>query len=55
MEQSQTNGYLIVKGLFDPQDDLEPVVKEYEGVLDNLANELHAKCAIKGTYADVVY
>jgi hypothetical protein len=49
------HGYLIVRGLFDPQEDLEPVVREYEGVLDNLANELYAKGEITSTYAELPF
>ena len=33
-------GYVLVKGIFDPEKDIDPVIEEYKGVLDNLAQDL---------------
>ncbi len=51
----QEQGFLIVRGLFDRQRDLAPVIAEYEGVLDSLAHELFARGEIKSTYADLPF
>jgi len=53
--QFQREGYLVVEGLFHPQADIEPIIEEYKGVLDNLAGELYAKGDISSTYADLPF
>jgi hypothetical protein len=51
VEQFHREGYLLVEGLFDPQEDIEPIIEEYKGVLDNLASELYASCASRASSA----
>ena len=46
VEQFHEEGYLIVENLFDPVQDLDPVMAEYAAVLDKLAMELYAKAAL---------
>jgi phytanoyl-CoA hydroxylase len=53
--QFRREGYLVVPGLFDPPADLDPLIHEYEGVLDNLAHELFAQGQITSTYADLEF
>lgn len=48
-------GYLVVKGLLDPEADLDPVIGEYEGVLDRLATELHQQGRIASTYPELPF
>ncbi len=48
-------GFLLIEGLLDPAADLDPILAEYEGVLDQLANELHAEGALDSTYADLPF
>jgi phytanoyl-CoA hydroxylase len=55
VEQFRREGYLLVEGLFDPAEDLDPVIEEYKGVLNNLANELYARGEISSTYADLPF
>ncbi len=55
LDQFHRDGYLIVKQLFDPQADLDPIVQEYHGVLERLADELYTKGEIKSTYADLPF
>lgn len=43
-------GFLVVKGLLDPERDLDPVIMEYEGVLDQLASELFEGGELKSRY-----
>lgn len=49
------HGYVVVKGLLDPETDLDPIIREYAGVLDNLANEPYAEGTISSTYADLPF
>jgi len=53
--QFRREGYLLVKGLLNPVEDLDPVYREYAGVLDNLAKLLYDKGEISSTYADLPF
>jgi ectoine hydroxylase-related dioxygenase (phytanoyl-CoA dioxygenase family) len=55
IEQFHRDGYLVVEDLLDPARDLDPVIAEYEGVLDRLAAELFAAGAISSTYAELPF
>jgi phytanoyl-CoA hydroxylase len=55
IEQFRTDGYLVVEGLLDPERDLDPVIAEYEGVLDRLATELFESGVISSTYAGLPF
>ncbi|MCF7688375.1 MAG: phytanoyl-CoA dioxygenase family protein [Cephaloticoccus sp.] len=48
----QREGFLVVRNYLDPREDLDPIIREYEGVLNTLAEELHARGEIKSTHAD---
>jgi hypothetical protein len=48
-------GYVVAEGLLDPAADLDPIIREYEGVLNNLAEELYARGRIASTYADMPF
>ena len=48
----EEEGYLVRRDFFNPEVDLDPVIEEYEGVLDRLAERLLAKGEIKSVYAD---
>ena len=49
--QFRTEGYLVLRDFLDPVADLDPIIAEYEGVLDRLADELHSRGEIKSTHA----
>lgn len=53
--QFRREGYLLVKGLLNPAEDLDPVYHEYAGVLDDLAKLLYDKSEISPTYADLPF
>jgi phytanoyl-CoA hydroxylase len=55
VEQFHREGYLLVENLFDPETDIDPIIEEYKGVLDNLASELYANREISSTYADLPF
>ena len=55
LSQFKEEGYVVVRGLFDPKEDLDPVIHEYEGVLDTLARELYAQGRIASTYPELPF
>ena len=55
VDQFETEGYLVVEDLLDLKKDLDPVIAEYETVLDRLAQELFDSGAIGSTYAGLPF
>lgn len=55
IKQFNREGFLVVEDLLDPVRDLDPVIAEYEIVLDRLANELFAAGSISSTYSDLPF
>ncbi|MDA1256990.1 MAG: phytanoyl-CoA dioxygenase family protein [Chloroflexi bacterium] len=55
LEQFHREGYLLVEDLFDPAEVLDPMIDEYEGVLDRLAYELHESGAIQSRYENLEF
>jgi ectoine hydroxylase-related dioxygenase (phytanoyl-CoA dioxygenase family) len=55
LTQFEEEGYLVVRGLFDPIQDLDPVIAEYHGVLDNLAQDLYDQSVIGSTYDELPF
>jgi phytanoyl-CoA hydroxylase len=47
----EEEGYLIVEDLLDPLTDIQPVLNEYEEVLDAIAEDLYREGAIRSTYS----
>ncbi len=55
IEHFEEEGYLLVEGLLDPVADLDPIIDEYKGVLNRLAQELYAAGRISSTYEDLPF
>ncbi|GAB3756591.1 phytanoyl-CoA dioxygenase family protein [Microlunatus parietis] len=55
LDHFETEGFLLKRGLLDPAADLAPVLSEYAGVLDGLAEQLHADGMISSTYAELPF
>jgi hypothetical protein len=55
LEQFQREGYLLVENLFDPVADIDPIIEEYHGVLDRLADQLFAQGKLSSTHADLPF
>lgn len=53
--QFEEEGYVVVDDVFDPGREFDPVLREYDGVLDRLATELAASGAIRSTYSDLAF
>ena len=43
VRQFHEEGYFLVEDLFDPDLDIKPIMDEYAGVLDNLAERSHSR------------
>lgn len=50
IEHLENEGYVVVKGLFSPQRDLEPIRQEYAEVLERLADILHRQRLVTSRY-----
>jgi phytanoyl-CoA hydroxylase len=55
VEQFHEDGYLKVEDLLDPVEDLDPIIEEHKGVLDQLAQDLVDQGEISDTYADLPF
>jgi phytanoyl-CoA hydroxylase len=55
IELFRNEGFLVVDDLLDPARDLDPVIAEYQGVLDRLAHELFTAGTISSTYAELPF
>lgn len=55
VKQFEEEGYLLVEGVLDPVQDLDPAIAEYSGVLDNLTQELYERGDITSRYEDLPF
>ena len=55
MEQFETDGYVVVRGFLDPAVHIDPVMGEYETVLDRLARALYAQDKIESLHKDLPF
>ena len=53
--QFAQEGYLVVENVLDPARDIGPVMAEYGGVLDRLADELLARGEIRSAHRDLPF
>ena len=51
----EDQGYLMVRGLLDQEEVLDPVIEEYGTVLDQLAEELYLAGNIESKYEDLPF
>jgi hypothetical protein len=49
LSKFEDEGYLVIRDFFDPATDLDPIITEYTGVLDRLAQRLFAAGEINST------
>lgn len=52
LETFDEQGFLVVENVFDPANDLDPVVHEYEALLDERVREWYAAGLLPSTFAD---
>lgn len=53
--QFEDQGYLVVEQLFDPVADLDPIIEEYKGVLNRLAEDLFEKGEITALHDELPF
>ncbi len=49
------DGYLVLRGLFDPERDLAPIRAEYESLLDSVAARLESEGVVSSTYPNLPF
>ena len=55
LEHFEHFGFVTAEGVLDPEEIIDPVIEEYAGVLDNLADELYEDGKISSKYEDVEF
>ena len=55
LEEFQREGYLLIDGLFDPAETLDPILEEYAGVLHRLAEKLQAAGELASAYRELPF
>lgn len=55
VEQFKKQGYLLVEDVFDPEQDLDPIIEEYKSVLERLAQELYERGEISSLYTELPF
>jgi phytanoyl-CoA hydroxylase len=55
LETFNKQGFLVVENVFDPERHLDPVVAEYEALLDNLAERWHAEGTLRSTFRELPF
>lgn len=55
LQQYHDEGYIIVRGVFDPEKDIDPVIEEYKNVLDSLARDLYQAGDITSLYEELPF
>jgi phytanoyl-CoA hydroxylase len=55
LETFEEQGFLVVDNVLDPETDLDPVVREYETLLDQLTERWHADGLIASTFSELPF
>lgn len=55
LAQFQREGYVVVRDVLAPEEDLQPVIDEYADVLDRMARRMHDAGEIRNTYAELPF
>ena len=55
VSQYEVQGYLVVEGLLDPAEDIQPVIDEYSSLLDSLAEVWYAEGELSAIYQDLPF
>lgn len=50
LEHFEEHGYVVVEGLLDPDEDLQPVEEEYSALLDSLAEQSYSEGKLSSAY-----
>ena len=53
LETFHEQGFVVIDGVLDPGKDLQPIIEEYQDLLDRLATQLVGEGRLKSTYSDL--
>ena len=53
IDQFEEDGYFVAEALLDFGRDIQPVIDEYHGLLDELATKWYEEGRISSTYRDI--
>ncbi len=51
----EENGYVVLEGVLDPREDLQPVIDDYAELVDELAERWHAAGLIQSRYSELPF
>jgi len=54
-KQFDDQGYIVVEDVLDPETILDPIITEYESVLDDLCGDLYNEQEIESTYDNLPF
>jgi phytanoyl-CoA hydroxylase len=54
-DQFEERGYVVVEGILDPKEDIQPIVEEYTALLDSLAEQWYAEGKLSSPYRDLPF
>ena len=55
LDQFNERGYTVIRGLLDLEQDIQPVLDEYDVVVDGLLDRLHREGVVESTYSDLPF
>lgn len=55
LDQFEEQGYVVAEGVLDPAEDIQPIVAEYEELLDSLAEEWHAGGMLSSPFRELPF
>ena len=55
LERFDEQGFLLLPGMLDPVQDLDPILAEYAGVLDRLAHTLYTQGKVSSPYPELPF
>ncbi len=54
-DRFEEQGYVLVEGVLDPQEDIQPIVAEYAELLDAMVEQWHAEGRLSSTYREMPF
>ena len=54
-DRFEEHGYVVVEGVLDPQEDIQPIVAEYAELLDSLALQWHAEGRLSSSHRELPF
>ena len=55
LDEFDEQGFVVLEGVLDPAEDIQPVVDEYEDLLDRLSRDWHQEGKLSSTFEDLPF